>query len=79
MYCTLYNTEGKTYLNIVRITICIFIRFLLFWHIVSLFLYYPINIINVGYKKTTKKGGKANVSATYEGPLQCHKLKEIII
>ena len=33
-----------------------FIRFLLFWHRVSLFLFYPINIINVGYKKPQKMG-----------------------
>ena len=32
-----------------------FIRFWLFWHRVSLFLFYPINIINVDYKKPQKR------------------------
>ena len=45
----------------------IFVLFMLFWHWVSLFLFDHINIINVGYKKPQKKGGKGNVSATYGG------------
>ena len=34
----------------------IFIHFLLFCHRVSFFLFYPIKIINVGYKKPQKRG-----------------------
>ena len=46
-----------------------------FWHWVSFFLFSSIKIINVIYDKKRKKE-KANVSATYGGPLQCHKLKD---
>ena len=31
---------------------------------------------NATYDKKRKKREKANVSATYGGPLQCHKLKD---
>ena len=57
----------------------IFIEFLvhfsLFWHRVRFFLFSSINIITIRYKNTQKES-KANVSATYGGPLQCHKFKD---
>ena len=38
------------------------------------FYFLRLKIINVRYKKTQKR--KTNVSTTYGGPLQCHKLKD---
>ena len=54
----------------------IFVNFSFFWHWVSLFLFPSIKIINATYDKKRKKREKTNVSATYGGPLQCHKFKD---
>ena len=53
----------------------IFVNFSFFWHWVSFFLFSTIKISNVIYNKKCKKD-EATVSATYGGPLQCHKLKD---
>ena len=53
----------------------IFINFSFFWHWASFFLFSSIKIINSIYNKKRKKE-KANVSAMYGGPIQCHKLKD---
>ena len=52
----------------------IFVHFLLFWHRVSFFLFSLIKII-IRFKNAQKER-KANVSAIYGGPLQCHKFKD---
>ena len=44
------------------------------WHRVSFFLFSLIKII-ITYKNAQEER-KANVSATYGGPLQCHKFKD---
>ena len=50
----------------------IIVHFSLFWHRVSFFLLSLIKIITIRFKNE-QKAKKANVSATYGGPLQCHK------
>ena len=52
----------------------IFVHFSLIWHRVSFFLFSLIKII-IRFKNAQKER-KANVSATYGGPLQCHKFKD---
>ena len=52
----------------------IFVHFSLFWHRVSFFLFSLIKIVTIRFK-IAQKERKANISATYGGPLQCHKFK----
>ena len=55
--------------NFVYYNVCSFL-----WHRVSFFLFSLIKII-ITFKNAQKER-KANVSATYGGPLQCHKFKD---
>ena len=42
----------------------------------SVYLYFTRLTLSMLSIKNRKKGGKANVSSTYGGPIQCHKLKD---
>ena len=53
----------------------IFVNFLLFWHRISFILFYLIKNVTIRCKNAQKER-MANVSATYGGPLQCHKFKD---
>ena len=53
----------------------IFVNFLLFWHRVSFISFYLIKNITIRCENAQKERN-ANVSATYGGPLQCHKFKD---
>ena len=52
-----------------------FVHFSLFWDRVRFFVFPSNKIFTITYKNTQKES-KANVSATYGGPLQCHKFKD---